>query len=229
MASAKITEIFSSIQGEGLYVGEPQIFVRFSGCNLDCAFCDTVKKGGKEHGVVEILNAVDLLSGADAARTVVLTGGEPLLAVDFLRQLLPQLKKRHYRIYLETNGMLPGNLEKVLAMVDIIAMDIKLPSAQRGKGFWTLHRAFLNLAKSRKVFVKVVVTDATTEDEIGKASALINDIDFRIPLVLQPVTPANRIRKKVPAARLLRFQSAAKKILHDVRIIPQVHKQLGMR
>ncbi len=230
MTDAKITDIFSSIQGEGIYVGQPQIFVRFAGCNLNCDFCDTVKKGGRRYSAFGVLDFINTLNAANTVDTISITGGEPLLHADFLRLFLPQLKKRNFRIYLETNGTLPSALDKILNSIDIISMDIKLPSGQNGKrSFWTRHRDFLKLARKKTVFVKAVVTDRATEEEIKKAVTLIDDVDFRIPFVIQPVTPANRIKKKVPADKLFAFQRLAKAVLDDVRIIPQVHKIMKVK
>ncbi|MCX5715505.1 MAG: 7-carboxy-7-deazaguanine synthase QueE [Candidatus Omnitrophica bacterium] len=230
MNDTRITEVFSSIQGEGIFVGEPQVFVRLAKCNLDCDFCDTPKKGGRQYSDFELIELITSLAASNAASVVAVTGGEPLLYPDFLRRLLPQLKKRNFKIYLETNGTLPGNLKKILDHVDVVAMDMKLPGAQKGKrSFWTEHRDFLGLAKEKKAFVKIVVTVNTTPEEIKKAAAIINDIDPRIPLVLQAVTPGRRIKKKAPLKKLLEFQRLAKVVLDDVRIIPQVHRLIGAR
>lgn len=227
---ARITDIFLSIQGEGLYVGQPQLFIRFAGCNLDCDYCDTVKKGGRGYGAFEILNLISTLNASNAVNTISITGGEPLLYTDFLRSILPQLKKRNFKIYLETNGTLPASLAKILDFVDIVAMDMKLPSSQKGqRSFWTKHRDFLTLARKKDVFVKMVITDRTTQGDIKKAVAVIDDIDPRIPLVLQPVTPANRIRKKPSLDKLFEFQRLARTVLDDVRVIPQMHKVLGVK
>lgn len=225
-----ITEVFLSIQGEGLYVGQPQIFIRFAKCNLDCDFCDTKIKKGRDYDVFGLLERVESLNNSGGAETVSITGGEPLLYADFLKSALPEFKKRNFKIYLETNATLPGGLEKILDLVDIVAMDMKLPSAQKAKkAFWGRHRDFLSIAKAKDVFVKVVVTDRTTKEEIKKAVEIIDDIRPGTPLVLQPVTPAKRVRKKVPLEKILEFQRLAGTILHDVRVIPQTHKILGIR
>lgn len=230
MVSPKITEIFSSIQGEGIYAGQPQIFIRFAKCNLGCAFCDTVKKNGKAYSAFQVLDMINRLNISGAVDTVAITGGEPLLYVDFLTRLLPILKKRNLKVYLETNGTLPSALEGVLRFVDTIAMDIKLPSGQKvNRASWARHRDFLNLAKKKDVFVKIVVTDKTTKEEIKKAISIVDDMDPQIPLVLQPVTPANRVKKRVSLNKLIEFQQLAKRVLDDVRIIPQIHKALGAR
>jgi len=91
-----VKEIFSSIQGEGLYAGEKQLFVRFCGCNLRCDFCDTdfSREGAREFSVAELKREILSLE----PQTVSLTGGEPLLCVSFLNELLPLDRK----IYLET-------------------------------------------------------------------------------------------------------------------------------
>jgi len=227
---ARIADIFLSVQGEGIYVGQPQIFIRFSGCNLNCDFCDTPSPKGRPYGVLDIVDSVDSLNSSSAANTISITGGEPLLYTDFLKLILPQFKKKNFRIYLETNGTLPGNLAKVLDFIDVIAMDMKLPSAQKKeRSFWATHRDFLNRSRKKDVFVKVVVTGKTTQGEIKKVAAIIDDIDSGIPLVLQPVTPANRMRKKVSLNAMFEFQKLAKTILKDVRVIPQIHRILGAK
>lgn len=227
---AKITELFPSIQGEGIYVGQPQIFIRFEKCNANCDFCDTVKRGGRAYGVYDILDRVNRINETNMIDTISITGGEPLLYAGFLELLLPQLRRRNLKIYLETNGTLPMELERILNLVDIIAMDIKLPSSQKGqRSFWTKHRDFLNRAVKKDVFVKVVVTGKTTQDEIKKAVRIIGDINSDIPLVLQPVTPSNRVNKKAALDKVFKFQKLAKTVLNDIRVIPQVHKALGAR
>lgn len=225
MATAKITEIFSSIQGEGLYVGVPQSFVRFSGCNLDCIFCDEKKKKAcRDFSSEQLIRALT----RPKLRFVSLTGGEPLCQIDFLKGFLPKLKKRNFLIYLETNGTLPGNLKEIIDWIDIISMDIKLPSSTKMGVFWNEHSEFLKLSKKRESFVKVVVTNDTIESDIKKALDLIHSIDKRIPFIIQPVT-ANGVVKAVKPDRLIRFFELSKKTLKDVRIIPQIHKILGVR
>src|SRR3989338_6028354 len=102
MGKAKITEIFSSIQGEGLYIGQSQTFVRFQGCNMNCGFCDEAGKHGfREYSGRELMTAV----AREGNRVVSFTGGEPLLYAGFLKEILPGLKKRGFLTYLETNGI----------------------------------------------------------------------------------------------------------------------------
>ena len=107
----RINEIFYSLQGEGYHSGTPAVFVRFSGCNLHCAFCDT------QHQVGEILSLqeiVDEVNKHPVAPLVVLTGGEPSLFIDeaFVTELKQKTGKR---IAIETNGTrpLPSNMDWV--------------------------------------------------------------------------------------------------------------------
>lgn len=93
----RVNEIFCSIQGEGYHTGMPATFVRFSGCNLDCDFCDTDHSYSMDKTVDEIMEMVpkDICA-------VVLTGGEPL--IQDVGALAKALKDRHHHIHLETNG-----------------------------------------------------------------------------------------------------------------------------
>jgi len=230
MIDAKISEVFSSIQGEGIYVGQPQIFVRFSGCNLDCKYCDTPWEKGKTYDAYELLDLVNQADPSGLIRVISITGGEPLLYADFLRFFLLRLRERNYKIYLETNGTLPESMAKVIHLVDTVAMDIKLPGSQKkGKAHWARHREFLDVIKGKDCFIKAVVTNKTQPDEVRKAASIIDDCSPRIPFVLQPVSPARKVKSKISIKKLFEFQRLSKKILDDVRIIPQVHKIIGVK
>jgi organic radical activating enzyme len=226
---APISEIFFSIQGEGIFVGVPQVFVRFSGCNIKkCAFCDelTTKKSFKT--VKEIITLIRNLSKKAKPHSVSLTGGEPLLYPQFLKELSHTLKREGYLIYLETNGTLPHNLKYVKRHLDFISMDIKLPSSTLTKAYFTKHRKFLKAASRKNIFVKVVITKKTNFSCFRKAVELVKKIDKKIPFVIQPATKAARVNQPHKDMILL-FQAYALKFLKDVRVIPQMHKLIGVK
>ena len=223
MKKAKITEIFSSIQGEGLYVGQAQTFVRFYDCNLNCSFCDERKKKKfKEYTPGEFTSAVIKKS----KKIISLTGGEPLLYSDFLKEALPELKEKGFSVYLETNGVLKNKLLEIIDFLDIISMDIKLPSSAGCAALWQAHSDFLKEAIVKEVFVKSVITNKTSLADIKKAVSVIEKIDRDISFILQPVTMNNRIQKINQAEE---FLSEARSRLRNVRLIPQVHKILGVK
>ena len=230
---ADITEIFSSIQGEGIFIGARQIFVRFKDCNLNCLYCDEMPKGlsPKEYDIEDLMSKVRSLEESKGPyHSVALTGGEPLLYTDFLKEFLKSLKKEGFKTYLETNGILPGEFGKVINLVDIIAMDFKLPSSTGERAYWKEHKEFLKIAARKKVFVKAVVTPNTTNEDIKKAVALIKRAGENIPLILQPATPVNPSDKAVDANSLLGFlEIASRSNFENIRVIPQIHKLLGVK
>lgn len=110
MKTYRINEIFYSLQGEGYFTGTPSVFIRFSGCNLKCPFCDTDHSGFTEMSLQEIVAE----AGKYPARHIVLTGGEPSLAID--EKLVAELKSQDSRrVAIETNGTrpLPSNIDWV--------------------------------------------------------------------------------------------------------------------
>lgn len=234
-----LAEVFSSVQGEGLWVGARHLFLRLSGCNLSCGYCDTLAalrpraqwRLERVPGQREFISLPNPVSSEDLVyvllahlasphRALALTGGEPLLQADFLTEVLTYVSGQ-IPVYLETNGTLPGELPKLLPMTDIISMDIKLPGAC-GREFWTEHAKFLRIARQKRLFVKIVVTADTLEEEIERAIGLVAAEDRRTPVVLQPATPSRRATPPA-AAKLRAWQEMALSTLEEVRVIPQVH------
>ena len=227
MKKANISEIFLSIQGEGLYFGIPQLFVRFDDCNLSCAYCDTKLKSYKSYTVKGLMRELSKFRGTH--HSISLTGGEPLFQVDFIEDFLLEYKKKGGKsVYLETNGTLPGALARIIDNVDIIAMDVKLPSSTGDKSFWREHEKFLLAARWKKIFVKVVITQNTSPAEIVALSDMVQHISRKIPVILQPATEfkkENRVERK----SLEHYRNLLQDSLKNVEIIPQVHKLLGVK
>lgn len=124
-----VTEIFKSIQGESTYAGLPCIFVRLTGCNLRCTWCDTAYAfhGGTRMTVAEVLDRVKELGGS----LVEVTGGEPLLQAE-VYALIDALLAGGFEVMLETSGERP--LDKVPAEVRKI-VDVKCPDSGEADTF----------------------------------------------------------------------------------------------
>lgn len=246
--SANVVELFSSIQGEGLYVGCRQIFVRFFSCNLECAYCDTprsleevrsclVERTPGKGDFYKLPNPLDVKTLNDIVfsfetvsgtnHSISLTGGEPLLQGKFLGKWLPQLNRK-FKIYLETNGTLYEELEEIIDYVDVISMDIKLPAAASIEPQWERHHRFLGIAREKELFIKLVVTADTSDDEFMQAVDFLAVEDKKIPLIIQPVTPYAGVKDKVGAGRILELHGMASRCLINVRVIPQTHKMMGL-
>lgn len=236
-----LVEVFSSIQGEGEYVGCRQIFVRLAGCNLQCNYCDTpasrqvsstcrVEGHAGKRDFIEMKNPVNteelagIINGLldKPHHSVSFTGGEPLCQADALKQVAGKTKGT---IYLETNGTLPAELEKVIDNIDVISMDIKLPF-MTGRPLWEEHRQFLELALAKDVFVKLVIDAGIDIGHFDQAVQLVAAVSTEIPLILQPVTPINDC-KAIDPDQVIKLQDRALNILKNVKVIPQTHKFLG--
>jgi 7-carboxy-7-deazaguanine synthase len=242
-----IGEIFSSIQGEGYLAGRRQIFIRMTECNLDCRYCDTefavsnscrVEKAPGSNNFyhlsqpLALSRLMDILTAwttslPGAHHSISITGGEPLLFANILAGWLPELRGI-LPIHLETNGTLPTELERIIDQVDYISMDIKLPStAGCDEELWNLHHHFLKTACTKNVSVKIVIGDKTDAAEIQRVCTIIAAIRPETPLFLQPLSlPENSCG--ISAVHLLHLQALASAQLPDVRVIPQMHKLMGV-
>lgn len=224
MTKAHIREIFLSIQGEGPYIGQEQLFIRFCGCNLHCAYCDTDFEISKsnEYTPQELLEEIQKYG---KSLTLSLTGGEPLVSAEFLKEFLPLAKQYGHKIYLETNATLPEKLKEVIQFVDIISADIKLKSAT-GEGISSeIFDKFFEIASAKELFAKIVFNSEITEQEIQSSVLLAKKYDFE--LILQPEMTGNNF-----ALTTTETEEIFKKFITlypQTRLIPQMHKFLNVR
>ncbi|MGB9936666.1 MAG: 7-carboxy-7-deazaguanine synthase QueE [Methanobacterium sp.] len=231
--NAHINEVFSSIQGEGKLIGRRQIFVRFSGCNLECNYCDTPQgknpNAGSSFSIEELYNKVDNLITPDF-HSISFTGGEPLLHADFIREFL---ETYNFTSLLETNGSLPNQLNKIVDLIKYCSLDIKLPEHEASLDYEGLFKSELDslnvlIDRGINTYCKVVVLPSTKVDMISsiasKIRSEISDIS-KLSMVIQPADPLSQWEE---GRMLFEISESAGKYM-DVLTIPQVHKILRIR
>lgn len=245
MFKGYVSEIFSSFQGEGLYAGRRHAFLRMAGCNLRCRYCDTPESlertasctvyagDGRAHQVINPLEAGELSTllapflGVSGLHALAITGGEPLVQSSFLAELLDALRSP-VPVLLETNGTYPDRLAAVLPFIDIVSMDVKLPSNSGEPALWKQHAEFLGKSLEKTVYVKVPVDEGSLDEEVGAAAQLVAEASRNVVLFVQPIVSPGAVMR-VSAKRLERFYEIACRHVCDVRVLPQAHKALGVR
>lgn len=200
----KVCEIFASIQGESSLSGIPMVFIRLTGCNLRCTYCDTkyAYTEGQEMSIKKIISTVKNFR----IKFVEITGGEPLLQSE-VYELMDELVK-NYNVLIETNGSL--SIEKVNSKIKVI-MDIKTPGSGMSDKNYLENLNFLKKSDE----VKFVLTDRNDYDW-AKNFIKRNNINVREILFS-------------PAFGILNPQDLARWILEDalpVRMNLQIHKYI---
>ena len=229
---APVIEIFSSFQGEGLLIGQRQIFVRFAGCNLNCNYCDTDDSKSKASGKLmtpsQVTDKINKILTPDC-RAISFTGGEPSLYPDFISEVS---KNFDLDIMLETNGTLPENIDSI-EKLDIVSLDIKLPEHFNGDFD---EKIFLNeikslnllMAKCINVYCKVVILPSTKinsfKEVVEKLSENISN-KSNLKIIIQPSSPLDEW--KDINFRLFNFSEIVGQYF-EVSTIPQIHKILDI-
>ena len=202
----KVSEIFASVQGEGLRQGEPTIFVRLIGCNLRCNFCDTkyAWEGGDDISVQQVIEQVKQQHKEFPANWVCITGGEPLL--QDIRELAQKLKDKDLKIQIETNGTRFQKLP-----VDWYSVSPKPDN-------YFVHPELIRITRE----VKLVVTEELDFDVVRK---IRQKFPLATPILLQPESNKDKFRQK--GIKLLK--NAAEDGLKNLRLSLQLHKIYGLQ
>lgn len=197
----KVAEIFPSVQGEGLRQGEATLFVRLSGCNLKCSFCDTkyAWKEGKRFPTNQVLEEIKRIKQQFPAKWVCLTGGEPL--VQDITNLVRGLKEENFRIQVETNATLYCSLP-----VDWYSISPKPED-------YLFQPEYREQAKE----VKLIVTRNLDFEVIRR---LRKEFPSKTPLLLQP--QSNRKWSMELALKMLKQATLAN--LDNIKLSIQLHK-----
>ncbi len=245
--TAYLSEVFASFQGEGSRAGQRHLFVRFAGCNIRCAWCDTPDSLVKvpecsvdyPSGAREVLvNPLPLSRLAEivarcidedpSIAMIAVTGGEPMVQGAFLAEWLAKTQPARPCL-LETNALLTGSLAAVLRGIAVVSADVKLPSNTGEAAFWDRHRAFLEACRGTELYVKMPVDAATDPAEVERAAALVAETAPGATLYVQPVSDPGSAEWRIGTARLGELAALASRSVPDTRVLPQIHKLVGVR
>jgi 7-carboxy-7-deazaguanine synthase len=220
----KIAEIFQSIQGEGRLAGVPSVFVRTSGCNLRCVYCDTPYTSWSPEG--EQLTVADVLARLAPfnAKHVVVTGGEPLLAGE-IEELCAALRQRHYHITVETAATIFKPLVCDLASLSP-KMSNSTPHLREGGRFALAHeekrwqpnviRAFMSLCDYQ---LKFVIDRPDDIEEVLSALTELPGLDPERVLLMPQGIAAGELRERASWLGPLCTQ-------HGFRYCPRLHIEM---
>jgi 7-carboxy-7-deazaguanine synthase len=242
---ANVSEVFVSLQGEGTHAGRRHLFVRLAGCPLRCRWCDTPESlvpvararvlgpDGTGHLTNPVaVAALDrvvarLAAAAPPVDALAVTGGEPLAQVEFLAAWLPDRSTR-LPVLLETAGIRPDRLRRLLPWVAVASLDLKCPSNSGERPLWDEHEACVAAAveAGAETYVKMPVDEATSDEDVERGMRIA--AAHGVPAFLTPIAPPAGGPSRVDAAVLDRLHGVATRVHADVRVLPQLHKILGV-
>ncbi len=253
-AGVLVSEVFSAIQGEAALVGERQVFVRLTGCNLRCGYCDQPealervagpcrieRTAGRRDWSVEpsplpldrVVDAVGSLWAQLPHHSISLTGGEPLLQGTRVEELVGRFDRRGWPVMLETNGTLVPPLRRLGSRVTYVSMDLKLDSVDGEHVAPAVQARFLGeaLASGATTWVKIVIGPDTDPGELDAGIAMVARASGGRPsaveVFLQPLTPFGTSTAGPTPDQVLEAQERALRLHPRVRVVPQTHKAIG--
>lgn len=218
-----ISEVFYSVQGEGKLVGTPSVFIRTSGCNLRCAWCDTPYTSWQpEKNLMTVKQIMEQVRTYPESNAVVLTGGEPM--IQDIRELVDTLKEENFHITIETNGTVYRELP-----VDLISLSPKL-SNSLPQGKWRVQHNTNRIQLSvlaeyvshvKDYQLKFVVN---AKEDLSEIQQLIGDVE---QLLNSKIPPANIVL--MPQGKTYPEIKAKYQMLVDIcltnsyRLSPRLH------
>lgn len=238
-ARARVSEIFTSIEGEGIFVGKKTLFIRLSGCHLKCRWCDTKYAlpldSGTDYQIDEIKDLI-IKELRPFTYKVNFTGGEPLLQTEAVIELADFIKKQtNLKTYMESSCFDSELFSKVLPYIDICKIEFKTDDSNvvEDEDYDNLilnEIKCLELAveSNKATYIKIVVTNSTNLESFKN---LVYNISERIKpsdilgFIIQPSSGIDQ----PTVNKLLDTYDIVEPMFPDVRIIPQLHKEIGAR
>lgn len=238
-ARARVSEIFTSIEGEGIFVGKKTLFIRFSGCHLKCRWCDTKYAlpldSGTEYQIDEIEDLI-IRELQPFTYKVNFTGGEPLLQTDAVIKLADFIKKQtNLKTYIESSCFDSELFSKVLPYIDICKIEFKTDDSKVVENE-VYDSLILNEIKclelavesNKTTYIKIVVTNSTNLESFKN---LVYNISKKIrpsDIVGFIIQPSHGVDQPT-VNKLLDTYDIVQSMFPEVRIIPQLHKEIGAR
>jgi 7-carboxy-7-deazaguanine synthase len=238
-ARARVSEIFTSIEGEGIFVGKKTLFIRLSGCHLKCRWCDTKYAlpldSGTDYQIDEIKDLI-IKELRPFTYKVNFTGGEPLLQTEAVIELADFIKKQtNLKTYMESSCFDSELFSKVLPYIDICKIEFKTDDSnvvedEEYDNLLLNEIRCLELAveSNKATYIKIVVTNSTNLESFKN---LVYNISKRIKpsdilgFIIQPSFGIDQ----PTVNKLLDTYDIVEPMFPEVRIIPQLHKEIGAR
>jgi 7-carboxy-7-deazaguanine synthase len=236
---ARVSEIFTSIEGEGIFVGKKTLFIRFSGCHLKCRWCDTKYALPIDSGTDYQIDEIKVLIIKELqpfTYKVNFTGGEPLLQTEAVIELADFIKKQtNLKTYMESSCFDSELFSKVLPYIDICKIEFKTDDSKVVEDE-EYDNLILNEIKclelavqsNKATYIKIVVTNSTNLESFKN---LVYNISKKIKasdilgFIIQPSFAIDQ----PTVNKLLDTYDIVQPMFPEVRIIPQLHKEIGAR
>jgi 7-carboxy-7-deazaguanine synthase len=235
----QISEIFTSIEGEGIFFGTKTLFVRVAGCHLKCLWCDTAyalpMNSGHDYTLDYVKNLISTYLQPNTYK-VNFTGGEPLLQYESIIELAKYIKEeKGLKTYIESSCFDSKRFQKVLPHIDICKIEFKMSDSKviNTRHYGNLLRneiQCLNLSidNHKTTYIKIVITGSTNLDEFKnllKSIFMHTKATNLAGFIIQPSYGVD----EPTVERLFNFYDIVYPMYQDVRIIPQLHKAIGVR
>ena len=238
-ARARVSEIFTSIEGEGIFVGKKTMFIRLSGCHLKCRWCDTKYAlpldSGTDYQIDEIKDLI-IKELRPFTYKVNFTGGEPLLQTEAVIELADFIKKQtNLKTYMESSCFDSELFSKVLPYIDICKIEFKTDDSNAVEDeeydnllLNEIRCLELAVESNKATYIKIVVTNSTNLESfknlVYKISKRIKPSDI-LGFIIQPSFGIDQ----PTVNKLLDTYDIVEPMFPEVRIIPQLHKEIGAR
>lgn len=237
-ARVKLSEIFTSIEGEGILFGTKTMFVRLAGCPLKCHWCDTPYAlpldSGSDYSIDEVKKIISDSLHPNTYK-VNFTGGEPLVQHEAVIELARFVRQKGIKTYLESACYDSGRFAKVLPHIDLVKVEFKLKDSKvvDEKHYGGLLQSELDclklaIASGKTTYIKVVVTNSSSLKEFKELVLEVFRAARPAEIAGFIIQPSYKIDEPTLDV-LFGFYDAVYPIYDQIRVVPQLHKIIGVR